>query len=120
MTRRPFVRALALLAVCAVAVPTVTWAGTGVVQRAAAGQVVSGTVSGSDSGFLTGARVTLEGKTHHEATTDADGRFTLTGVPSGSYTFKVMADGHLPMENRMEVGTVSVSVDIVLLHIPGL
>ena len=50
----------------------------------------------------------------------ADGRFTLTSVPSGTYALKVMAPGHVPMENRMEVGDVSVSVDIVLLHIPGL
>lgn len=88
--------------------------------RAAAGQKVSGTVSGSDSGFLTGARISLEGKTRHEATTDADGRFTLVDVPSGSYALKVMAQGHVPMENRMEVGDGPVSVDIVLLHIPGL
>lgn len=108
------------LAAGTLAVSASQGAGTTFVARAAAGQTVSGTVSGSDSGFLTGARVTLEGKTRHEATTDADGRFTLTSVPSGTYALKVMAPGHVPMENRMEVGDVSVSVDIVLLHIPGL
>jgi len=121
MTRLRSILALALLLCLAVAAGAAASSGsTTFAVRAAAGQTVSGTVSGSDSGFLTGARVTLEGKTRHQATTDADGRFTLTSVPSGAYALTVMAPGHVPMENRMEVGDTSVSVDIVLLHIPGL
>lgn len=120
MTHRRFVIALALLALAIVPVRAVAAYRPLAAAVAVAGQTVSGTVSGSDSGFLTGAQVRLEGKTTHEATTDADGRFTLKDVPTGRYALKVMAMGHVPMENTMEVGDVSVSVDIVLLHIPGL
>ncbi len=85
-----------------------------------AGVVFSGTVSGNDQGFLSGASVVIDGPVHKEARTDADGRFTITDVPSGRYQLKVSADGYLGMERPMEVGTASVSVDVQLLRLAGL
>ena len=84
------------------------------------GTVVSGTVSGSDQGFLKGALLVLDGSGRRETHTDADGRFTFVDVTRGQYRFAVSAEGYLPLEQRMEVGTASVSLDVVLLHIPGL
>lgn len=86
----------------------------------AAGTIVSGTVSGSDQGFLTGARVVVDGSVRREATTDADGRFTFTDVPTGRYRLVATAEGYLPLDRPMDVGTASVSVDILLLRLPGL
>ncbi|MGE3959586.1 MAG: carboxypeptidase-like regulatory domain-containing protein [Vicinamibacterales bacterium] len=89
-------------------------------HAAAAGATFSGTVAGSDQGFLTGASVIIDGPVHRDAKTDADGRFTIVDVPKGRYQVRVMADGYLPMERPMEVGDASVSVDVVLLRLPGL
>ena len=86
----------------------------------AAGTTVSGTVSGSDQGFLTGASVVIEGPQRRTTQTDADGRFTFSDVPRGRYKITVSADGYLPIDRPMDVGDASVSVDIVLLHLPGL
>ena len=88
--------------------------------RAAAGVVVSGTVSGSDQGFLTGALVVLDGANRRETHTDADGRFTFVDVPRGTHRFVASADGYLPMDRPIEIGDVSVSLDVVLLRLPGL
>lgn len=87
---------------------------------ALAGVVFSGTVSGNDQGFITGATVVIDGPVHTETKTDADGRFTITDVPSGRYQLKVAADGYLGMERPMDVGSASVSVDIQLLRLAGL
>jgi carboxypeptidase family protein len=87
--------------------------------HSAAGTVVSGTVSGTDQGFLTGASIVIEGPVRRSARSDADGRFTFTDVPSGQYRIEVTADGYLPLERPLEVHTASVSVDIVLLRIPS-
>ena len=81
---------------------------------------MTGTVSGSDQGFLTGAFVVVDGAVHREATTDADGRFTFADVPAGRYRLVVTAEGYLPLDRPMDVGTASVSVDILLLRLPGL
>lgn len=95
-----------------------------IVQAAAAagmaGVVFSGTVSGNDQGFITGAAVVIDGTVHKETKTDADGRFTITDLPSGRYQLKVSADGYLGMERSMDVGSASVSVDIQLLRLAGL
>lgn len=85
-----------------------------------AGVVFSGTVSGNDQGFLPGASVVIDGPVHRETKTDADGRFTITEVPSGRYQLKVSADGYLGMERPMEVGTAAVSLDVQLLRLAGL
>ena len=85
----------------------------------AAGTVVSGTVSGSDQGFLTGASVVIDGPEHRDTRTDADGRFTFASVPRGRFRIVVSADGYLPLDRPMDVGEASVSVDIVLLRLPN-
>lgn len=85
-----------------------------------AGVTFSGTVSGNDQGFLKGALVSIKGPVVKETTTDADGRFSMTGVEKGQYTVQVMADGYLPVNQPMQVGTASVSVDILLLKLAGL
>lgn len=87
--------------------------------RSAAGATVSGTVSGSDQGFLSGASVVIEVTPRRETRTDADGRFTLTDVPSGTHRFLVSAEGYLPLDRTIDVGSASISVDIVLLKLPG-
>ncbi len=80
---------------------------------------VSGTVSGSDQGFMSGATVVIESSPRREAHTDADGRFTITDVPAGTHRFLVSAEGYLPLDRTIDVGTAPVSVDIVLLKLPG-
>ena len=99
---------------------TVLLLGSSSSARPAAGVVVSGTVSGSDEGFLTGASVTIDGPERRSTKTDADGRFTFSDVPRGRYRIAIAADGYLGIERPMDVGDASVSVDIVLLHLPGL
>lgn len=88
--------------------------------RAAAGVAFSGTVAGSDQGFLSGASVAIDGPQHKETRTDADGRFTIPDVAAGRYQVRVTAEGYLALEQPVTVGTASVSVDIVLLRLPGL
>lgn len=84
-----------------------------------ASATVSGTVSGSDQGFLSGATVVIEASPRRQARTDVDGRFTLTDVPSGTHRFLVSAEGYLPLDRTIDVGSASISVDIMLLKLPG-
>lgn len=110
MSRRELLKGLASMTVAVAA-----WRPAGLL----AGTVVTGTVAGSDVGFLTGARVAIEGPLQGDATTDADGRFTFTEVTPGRYRLLVTADGYLPLDRPMDVSTAPVSVDIVLLRLPG-
>jgi hypothetical protein len=103
-----------LLSILSIAEP----GGSGRRVDAAAGTVVSGTVSGGDRGFLSGAAVVLKGERQRETHTDADGRFTFVEVARGRYEISVTAEGYLPLDRPMDVGDASVSVDIVLLRIP--
>lgn len=96
-----------------------TFTGTNRALSSAAAVTVSGTVSGSDQGFMSGASVVVESSPRREGRTDADGRFTLTDVPSGTHRFLVSAEGYLPLDRTIEVGSAPVSVDIVLLKLPG-
>jgi len=93
---------------------------TTVVLPAAAGMVVSGTVSGTDQGFMTGASVGIDGPVRRSSKTDADGRFTFTDIPRGQYRIVVSAEGYLPLDRPLEVHDASVSIDVVLLRIPSL
>lgn len=107
------------LALCLLAVVAVGDEGRSVAARGA-GTVVSGTVSGTDQGFLTGASVVIDGPEHRETRTDADGRFTFTNVPRGRYRLVASAEFYLPLDRNMDVGDASVSADVVLLRLPGL
>ena len=107
----------AALGLCVLALMTLTQANRQV--SSAAGATVSGTVSGSDQGFMSGANVVIEASPRREARTDADGRFTITDVPTGTHRFLVSAEGYLPLDRTIEVGSAAVSVDIVLLKLPG-
>jgi hypothetical protein len=91
----------------------------GASPRAAAATTVTGTVAGTDQGFLAGASIAIDGPTRLVATSDADGRFTFAGVEPGRYQLRASADGYLPLERPLDVGTASVSIDIVLLRIPS-
>ena len=109
-------RWLAVLLACSVVACLAATAGR---VGAAAGTVVSGTVSGSDQGPLKGASITLTGSSARETMTDADGRFTFADVPAGQYRFRALAEGYLSADQSMQVGTASISVDVVLLKLPG-
>jgi iron complex outermembrane recepter protein len=85
----------------------------------AAGTVISGTVSGSDQGFLTGASVVVDDGAR-KTMTDADGRFSFTDVPKGRHRLEVTAEGYLPLDRPLDVGDASISIDIMLLKLPGL
>lgn len=113
-------RRLGWWAVSVVALWLLATVGHTALSATMAGVVFSGTVSGNDQGFLTGASVAVDGPVHKAAKTDADGRFTITDLPRGRYQLKVSADGYLGMERPMEVGDAAVSVDIQLLRLAGL
>jgi iron complex outermembrane receptor protein len=112
MIGRAAVRIAVIAAIVAIGAPS---AGS-----VAAGVTVSGTVSGSDQGFLTGASVAIAGGERRSTKTDADGRFTFADVPKGRYQITVSAEGYLAIDRPMEVGDAPISMDIVLLRLPGL
>lgn len=118
MTTERRLRARRLFSVCTLGLALVLL--PAFLAARAAGTVVSGTVSGSDQGFLPDASVVLDGPQHLEARTDADGRFTFVDVPQGRYRLVASADGYLPLDRPMDVGSASVSMDIALLRIPGI
>ncbi|TDC56645.1 hypothetical protein E1212_01340 [Jiangella ureilytica] len=73
---------------------------------------VAGTVTGPDGAAVGGARVELLG-TPLTATTDADGAFSVAGVPAGAWTVRVTAAGHQAFERSVAVpggGTANVDV----------
>jgi hypothetical protein len=112
-------RAIRLLAIVLLPGIAVAAAARTTLHAGGAGTVVSGTVSGSDQGFLTGASVVIDGPEHRDTRTDADGRFTFAGVPRGRFRIVISAEGYMPLDRPLEVGDASVSVDIVLLRLPG-
>ena len=64
--------------------------------RAVVTVVATGLVRDSSGAPRAGARVTVDGAPGAEATTGADGRFRLAGVPAGTQTLVVRAVGYAP------------------------
>ena len=85
-TRRATARSLTMAIALFFIVPTVL--------SAQAARVL-GTVSGAGGGPVVGARVQLVG-TRFSSSSDANGHYTLDGVPAGTYTLRVQRLGSAP------------------------
>lgn len=90
---------------------------------AGAGASVSGTVTDPLGSAVSGAKVTVFGPSHAgaTATTSADGRYVLDGLPEGAYTLKAELAGFTPFVRTglsVEAGRAR-TVD-VRLELPGL
>ncbi|MGI8772266.1 MAG: TonB-dependent receptor [Acidobacteriaceae bacterium] len=74
----------------------------------AAGQVakgsITGTVTDTTSAALQGAQIKLKPETQ-TATTDAEGHFTLTGLPPGHYTVTISYLGFQPFTSEVDINT---------------
>jgi iron complex outermembrane receptor protein len=81
----------------------------GVTPQAAAQQTgtLSGTLTNSLSGdVVANALVVLEGTSFtRQVRSNADGKFSLTDVPPGSYHLIVRADGYLPLRSEVNIAT---------------
>jgi hypothetical protein len=73
-----------------------------------ANSVIRGTVSAEGDG-LAGVSVTLAGKESRSTTTDASGRFEVTGLTSGGYTVTI---GNLPVGVSFAATTQNVSLGV--------
>ncbi len=74
---------------------------------------VEGTVLVVDSGktsFLPGAKVALKGITTLETETDAEGKYSFSGVNSGSYSI----EGDLPGMHAVQTVTVTPGADVIV------
>jgi outer membrane receptor protein involved in Fe transport len=83
---------------------------------------VEGTVSVVDSGeisFLPGAKVVLKGSTTMETETDADGKYSFSGVGSGTYTIAADFPGlHAEQSVAVTPGAdVKVSLELKLVEV---
>lgn len=67
---------------------------------------VRGTISTVDNVPITGAQVTLKGSSN-TATTNRDGRFVMTRVPTGPQTFNVISFGYSPASIDLTVAEES-------------
>ena len=85
----------------------------------AAGTLVGRVIDGSTGGFVAGAAVTLAG-TGLAATTDAAGRFRITGVRPGRYTLRVRQNGFDPADLPVAVGDAASPPLRVALIQPGM
>jgi iron complex outermembrane receptor protein len=82
------------------------------IQAAAQGVSVSGRLFHSVTlKPVAGATVLVEG-TKLEAKSAADGTYTITGVPAGTYHLLVVAAGFIPSRVDLTVGTNAVSLDV--------
>lgn len=81
------------------------------------GIVVGGTVRDSTGAVLVGANVTLrnaDGKTVGSASTDARGRYRLSGVAPGPHTLVVFQDGFSVVTEELKVENGDVTHDVAL------
>ena len=87
-------------------VVTLLFAGSAIAQVQ-----VSGTVTDADTGdSLPGANVVIEGTTMGAAT-DQDGRYTISGVPSGTHTLTVSFIGYVESSKVITVRSSNVTAD---------
>jgi len=89
-----------------VMLPVVNYTVTGVVTTSAGRSPVAGATVELPDTLLPAA-----------ATTSADGSYTITGVPEGTYTFRVTAAGYETLETDREVPTETTHYDFVLTPI---
>ena len=91
---------------------------------AAQGRVV-GTITGSRRQPLSDARVSLQG-TRYSTATQRDGRYSIAGVPAGTYTVDIRAVGHTPSQTRgivvaaTGVSTVNATLEAAAVQLTGL
>jgi iron complex outermembrane receptor protein len=86
--------------------------GIPVATVAAQGVSVTGTVT-SGAIKVANATVVLEGTTESKTSkTAADGTFTITGVPPGSYHLLVRADGYLMLRSEITVAASPAPLDV--------
>lgn len=80
-----------------------------------------GTITAAGTGSpVSGARITIDDAVHREATSDADGRFAIRDLPSGSaHDVMVAADGFRPWSRRKVVVTPDAPALDVVLEIKG-
>jgi hypothetical protein len=80
---------------------------------------VAGTVTDADGGAaIAGATVTLQ-PGGRSATTTADGSYTITSVPAGSYTARASAVGYASLDKAAVVtANTTTTVDFALTEIP--
>ncbi|MGD8426270.1 MAG: SusC/RagA family TonB-linked outer membrane protein [Balneolaceae bacterium] len=75
---------------------------------------LSGRVTDATSGeALPGANVVLK-EILKGASTDADGRYTITNIPAGTYTLEVSFIGYKKKTETVDIGTSDVTLDIAL------
>ncbi len=75
---------------------------------------VTGTVRGDGGQPVPSAQVTLQG-TAFGAVAGDDGRFTISGVPAGTYTLRVARIGYTPATQQVNVGDgATVTADVTL------
>jgi len=108
---RRFVAAVAALALLGLA--SIAAAQTGTTPATTTG-TVTGTVSDNAGAHLANVTVRLDGTPYH-AGTDENGRFTLTGVPPGSYVARALIPGYKQVTQNVTVaagGTVDLSFQL--------
>ncbi|MBK9292514.1 MAG: carboxypeptidase regulatory-like domain-containing protein [Bacteroidetes bacterium] len=79
---------------------------------------VSGFVAGNDAPTvgLEGAAVVLEGYQNYNATTGANGQFSIAGVYANqTYTIKVTKDGYQPYQSTVQVGGTNLTLPNIIL-----
>ena len=80
---------------------------------------VSGKVIGNNTGGvgIAGAKVTLSGYDNYEATTDANGNYTITGVFDGfTYTVNATATGRMPYTGEATINAADVTHNITMME----
>jgi iron complex outermembrane receptor protein len=75
--------------------------------------VLNGHVRGPDGAPITGARVTVV-ETRRTTLTDAEGRYTLTDLPNGSFRVTFAAVGFAPQLHAITLTDDPLTVDVVL------